>query len=180
MRRYIYLLLLNIICFVLQATVFRHLPLGGVTPNILIMITAASGLMYGRKLGMYSGVIGGLLIDAMFNSVIGLTILIYAFIGYVNGMLNKLYFKDKLYIPAITIVLSDLAYGILYYICRFMLRGRMDFPYYLIHVMMPEAVYTLIVGLLIYLVMRRIKEYFNPEEKVSLEEHMEMDREKIL
>ena len=97
MRRYIYLLLLNIICFVLQATVFRHLPLGGVTPNILIMITAASGLMYGRKLGMYSGVIGGLLIDAMFNSVIGLTILIYAFIGYVNGMLNKLYFKDKLY-----------------------------------------------------------------------------------
>ena len=96
MRRYIYLLLLNIICFVLQATVFRHLPLGGVTPNILIMITAASGLMYGRKLGMYSGVIGGLLIDAMFNSVIGLTILIYAFIGYVNGMLNKLYFKDKL------------------------------------------------------------------------------------
>ncbi len=180
MRRYIYLLLLNIICFVLQATVFRHLPLGGVTPNILIMITAASGLMYGRKLGMYSGVIGGLLIDAMFNSVIGLTILIYAFIGYVNGMLNKLYFKDKLYIPAITIVLSDLAYGILYYICRFMLRGRMDFPYYLMHVMMPEAVYTLIVGLLIYLVMRRIKEYFNPEEKVSLEEHMEMDREKIL
>ena len=180
MRRYIYLLLLNIICFVLQATVFRHLPLGGVTPNILIMITAASGLMYGRKLGMYSGVIGGLLIDAMFNSVIGLTILIYAFIGYVNGMLNKLYFKDKLYIPAMTIVLSDLAYGILYYICRFMLRGRMDFPYYLIHVMMPEAVYTLIVGLLIYLVMRRIKEYFNPEERVSLEEHMEMDREKIL
>ena len=180
MRRYIYLLLLNIICFVLQATVFRHLPLGGVTPNILIMITAASGLMYGRKLGMYSGVIGGLLIDAMFNSVIGLTILIYAFIGYVNGMLNKLYFKDKLYIPAITIVLSDLAYGILYYICRFMLRGRMDFPYYLIHVMMPEAVYTLIVGLLIYLVMCRIKEYFNPEERVSLEEHMEMDREKIL
>lgn len=180
MRRYIYLLLLNIICFVLQATVFRHLPLGGVTPNILIMMTAASGLMYGRKLGMYSGVIGGLLIDAMFNSVIGLTILIYAFIGYVNGMLNKLYFKDKLYIPAITIVLSDLAYGILYYICRFMLRGRMDFPYYLIHVMMPEAVYTLIVGLLIYLVMRRIKEYFNPEERVSLEEHMEMDREKIL
>lgn len=180
MRRYIYLLLLNIICFVLQATVFRHLPLGGVTPNILIMITVASGLMYGRKLGMYSGVIGGLLIDAMFNSVIGLTILIYAFIGYVNGMLNKLYFKDKLYIPAITIVLSDLAYGILYYICRFMLRGRMDFPYYLMHVMMPEAVYTLIVGLLIYLVMRRIKEYFNPEERVSLEEHMEMDREKIL
>ena len=95
MRRYIYLLLLNIVCFVLQTTVFRHLPLGGVVPNILIMITAASGLMYGRKLGMFSGFVGGLMIDAMFNSVIGLTILIYSFIGYVNGMLNKLYFKER-------------------------------------------------------------------------------------
>ena len=173
MRRYIYL-------FVLQTTVFRHLPLGGVVPNILIMITAASGLMYGRKLGMFSGFVGGLMIDAMFNSVIGLTILIYSFIGYVNGMLNKLYFKERLYIPVITIVLSDLAYGVLYYVCRFMLRGRMDFMFYLIHVMIPEAVYTLIIGVPIYLLMRQIKEHFKPEEHVSLEEHVEMDREKAI
>lgn len=180
MRRYIYLLLLNIVCFVLQTTVFRHLPLGGVVPNILIMITAASGLMYGRKLGMFSGFVGGLMIDAMFNSVIGLTILIYSFIGYVNGMLNKLYFKERLYIPVITIVLSDLAYGVLYYVCRFMFRGRMDFMFYLIHVMIPEAVYTLIIGVPIYLLMRQIKEHFKPEEHVSLEEHVEMDREKAI
>ena len=180
MRRYIYLLLLNIVCFVLQTTVFRHLPLGGVVPNILIMITAASGLMYGRKLGMFSGFVGGLMIDAMFNSVIGLTILIYSFIGYVNGMLNKLYFKERLYIPVITIVLSDLAYGVLYYVCRFMLRGRMDFMFYLIHVMIPEAVYTLIIGVPIYLLMRQIKEHFKPEEHVSLGEHVEMDREKAI
>lgn len=180
MRRYIYLLLLNIVCFVLQTTMFRHLPLGGVVPNILIMITAASGLMYERKLGMFSGFVGGLMIDAMFNSVIGLTILIYSFIGYVNGMLNKLYFKERLYIPVITIVLSDLAYGVLYYVCRFMLRGRMDFMFYLIHVMIPEAVYTLIIGVPIYLLMRQIKEHFKPEEHVSLEEHVEMDREKAI
>ena len=164
----------------LQTTVFRHLPLGGVVPNILIMITAASGLMYGRKLGMFSGFVGGLMIDAMFNSVIGLTILIYSFIGYVNGMLNKLYFKERLYIPVITIVLSDLAYGVLYNVCRFMLRGRMDFMFYLMHVMIPEAVYTLIIGVPIYLLMRQIKEHFKPEEHVSLEEHVEMDREKAI
>ena len=180
MRRYIYLLLLNIVCFVLQTTVFSHLPLGGVVPNILIMITAAFGLMYGRKLGMFSGFVGGLMIDAMFNSVIGLTILIYSFIGYVNGMLNKLYFKERLYIPVITIVLSDLAYGVLYYVCRYMLRGRMDFMFYLMHVMIPEAVYTLIIGVPIYLLMRQIKEHFKPEEHVSLEEHVEMDREKAI
>ena len=168
MRRYIYLLLLNIVCFVLQTTVFRHLPLGGVVPNILIMITAASGLMYGRKLGMFSGFVGGLMIDAMFNSVIGLTILIYSFIGYVNGMLNKLYFKERLYIPVITIVLSDLAYGVLYYVCRFMLRGRMDFLFYLMHVMIPEAVYTGIVALVIYKILLAIDVRISDGEKRSM------------
>ena len=69
MRRYIYLLLLNIICFVLQASVFSHLHLGGVSPNILIMVTAAFGLMYGRKLGMFSGVVGGLLVLLMVSFI---------------------------------------------------------------------------------------------------------------
>lgn len=133
-----------------------------------------------KKAWYVFGFVGGLMIDAMFNSVIGLTILIYSFIGYVNGMLNKLYFKERLYIPVITIVLSDLAYGVLYYVCRFMLRGRMDFMFYLIHVMIPEAVYTLIIGVPIYLLMRQIKEHFKPEEHVSLEEHVEMDREKAI
>lgn len=175
MRRYIYLFILCILCFELQTTIFYKLQLGGVSPNLLIMVIAASGLLYGRKLGMFSGVVGGLLVDAMFSTVIGVSILIYAVIGYVNGIANKLYFKEDLYIPLLSIALSDLVYGVLYYICRFMLRGRMDFPYYLLHVMLPEAIYTTIVGVIIYMWMRWVKEYFNPEEKVALEEHVEKE-----
>jgi rod shape-determining protein MreD len=140
------------------------------------MITASAGLMYGRKLGMFSGVVGGLLVDTMFNNVIGLSILIYAFTGYVNGMANKLYFKEDLYIPVVSIALSDLMYGILYYVCRFMLRGRLDFIYYLLHIIVPEVVYTTIVGVFIYLFMSRVKEHFNPEEQVALQEHIEKEK----
>lgn len=175
MRRYVYLLLLNIVCFVLQTTIFHRLHLGGVSPNLLIMVTAASGLMYGRKLGMFSGVVGGLLVDAMFNNVIGLSILIYAFVGYVNGMANKLYFKEDLYIPILSIAGSDAVYGVLYYVCRFMLRGRLDLPYYLWHIILPETIYTTLVGIVIYLFMRRLKEHFNPEEPVALQEHVDQE-----
>ncbi len=174
-RRYIYLLVLCILCFVLQTTVFYRLRLGDVSPNLLIVVIAVSGLMYGRRLGMYSGVVGGVLVDTMFSSVIGLTILIYAFVGYINGMASKAYFKDDPYIPLLSIAFSDIAYGILHYICRFMLRGRMDFLYYLLHVMIPEAIYTMLVGAVIYIWMRRAKEYFNPEEKISLEEHVDQE-----
>lgn len=176
MRRYIYLFVLCILCFELQTAIFCKLQLGGVSPNLLIMVIAASGMLYGRKLGMFSGVIGGILVDAMFSTVIGVSILIYTIIGYVNGIANKLYFKEDLYIPLLSIALSDFAYGILYYICRFMLRGRMDFLYYFVHIMLPEAIYTTIVGFFIYMLMRWVKEYFNPEERVALEEHAEKEK----
>lgn len=175
MKRYISIFLLNLICFVLQSTVFQKLQLANVAPNLLIIITAASGLMYGRKTGMFSGVLGGLFVDTMYNSVIGIDILIYAFIGYVNGMANKLYFKEDYYIPLISIAVSDLAYGILYYICHFLLRGRLDMPYYLGHIMIPETIYTVIVGIVIYRFMRWLEEKLNPEEEVSLKEHINKD-----
>lgn len=171
MKRYISIFLINLLCFVLQTTVFQYLRLGNITPNLLLVITAASGLMYGRRLGMFSGVLGGLLVDTMFQGIIGISILIYTLIGYVNGLANKLYFKEDLFIPILSIAISDLSYGILFYGCRFLLRGRLDFPYYLVHIIMPEMIYTMLVGLVIYIFMRWLEEKMNPEERVSLEQH---------
>lgn len=170
MKRYISVFLLNIICFVLQTTVFQKLQLANVGPNFLVIITAASGFMYGRKLGMFSGVLGGLLMDTMYSSIIGLDILIYAYIGYLNGMANKLYFKEDLMIPLFAIAISDFAYGLMYYVCHFLLRGRLDIIYYLIHIIIPEMIYTMGVGVVLYMFMRWLEERLNPEEKVSLTE----------
>lgn len=173
MKRYISVFLLNIVCFVLQTTVFRKIQLANVGPNFLIIITAASGFMYGRKLGMFSGVLGGLLMDTMYSGVIGLDILLYAFIGYLNGIANKLYFKEDLYIPLVSIALSDFLYGLLFYVFRFLLRGRLDLPYYLVHIIIPEIIYTMLVGVVLYMFMRRLEEMLNPEQEVSLTEREE-------
>lgn len=174
MKRYVSVFLLNVVCFILQTTIFQKMKLANVGPNILVIVTAASGFMYGRKLGMFSGVLGGLLMDTMYSGVIGLNILIYAVIGYLNGMANKLYFKEDLMIPLFAIVISDFLYGTMYYVCRFLLRGRLDLPYYLIHIIIPEMIYTMVVGVVLYIFMRWLEERMNPEEKVSLaqrEEH---------
>lgn len=173
MKRYISVFLLSIVCFVLQTTVFQRLQFANVNPNFLIIITAASGFMYGRKLGMFSGVLGGLLMDTMYSGVIGINILLYAFIGYLNGMANKLYFKEDLYIPMLAIALSDFLYGLLFYICWFLLRGRLDLSYYLVHIIVPEIIYTTITGIILYMFMRHLEEWMNPEEEVSLTEHAE-------
>lgn len=170
MKRYISIFLLNLICFVLQSTVFQNLQIAGITPNLTIIITAAAGLMYGRTVGMFSGVIGGLFMDTMFSEIIGIDILIYVFIGYINGMATKLYFKEDFLIPIFSIAASDFAYGVLYYICRFLLRGRLDFPYYLGKIIIPEVIYTVMVGVVVYRFMRWLEEKINPEKEIPLRE----------
>lgn len=176
MKRYISVFLLNIICFVLQTTIFQKIQLANVGPNFLVIITAVSGFMYGRKLGMFSGVLGGLLMDTMYSGIIGVDILIYAFVGYLNGMANKLYFKEDIYIPLVSIAISDFLYGLMYYMFRFLLRGRLDLPYYVLHVMIPEMIYTMLVGVLVYLFMRWLEEKMNPEEEVALAERAEKEK----
>ena len=52
-----------ILCFLLQSTVFHSLSLGGIIPNLMIILTASYGFMRGRKSGTFIGFFSGLLMD---------------------------------------------------------------------------------------------------------------------
>lgn len=168
MKRYISVFLMIIVCFVLQTTIFRHLKLSNIMPNLLVILAAASGFMYGRKLGIFAGFCCGAWVDLIYGDVIGISIVIFVIIGYVNGMANKLYFKDDLSVPLCAIALSDLLYGVLYYICNFLLRGRLDVLSYLLQVMIPEMIYTVLVGVILYKFMRWLEEKMYPVQEVQL------------
>lgn len=169
MKRYLSMFLLLVVCFLLQTTLFHYLHLGNVIPNLILIVTAISGFMYGRRLGMFSGVLCGALADLLYGNVIGISILIYSVIGYGNGAVNKLYFKDDYVIPIAAIAVSDLAYGILFYGCNFLLRGRLHFLYYLMNVMIPEMIYTILIGVIIFRFVRWLDEKINPPVEVPLE-----------
>ena len=108
MKRYISMFLLIIICFLLQTTLFQKVKLANVSPDLLVVLVSAAGVMYGRGLGMYSGVISGLLCDFMYSDIIGLYILIYVIAGYISGAAHKIYLKDDMVIPLSIIAASDL------------------------------------------------------------------------
>ena len=61
MRRYITIFVLLIINFLLQTTVFRYIEIAHMVPNLILVVTVAAGLLYGRKCGIFAGVISGLL-----------------------------------------------------------------------------------------------------------------------
>ena len=150
MRRFIVSFLLVISCFVLQSTVFKSIAFGGIIPNLMIVLTASFGFMRGRKEGMFFGFFCGLLADIFFGSVIGLYAMIYMYIGYANGKFNMIFYPEDIKLPLALIFVSDMAYGLLSYIILFLMRGRFHFTYYLIHIILPEMVYTIVVTLIFY------------------------------
>lgn len=150
MKRGIITAILIFICFLLQCTVFRSLAFGGIVPNLLIVLTASFGFMRGEKTGLIIGFFCGLLADIFFASVIGFYALLYMYIGYMNGKFCTIFYPQDIKLPVALILGSDFAYGIVCYVIMFLLRGRFDFMYYLVHIILPEIVYTIVVTLLLY------------------------------
>lgn len=150
MKRAVVTAVMIFICFLLQCTVFRALAFGGTVPNLLIVLTASFGFMRGEKTGLLIGFFCGLLVDIFFASVIGFYALLYMYIGYMNGKFCTIFYPQDIKLPVALILGSDLIYGIVCYGILFLLRGRFEFSYYLVHIILPEIVYTIVVTLLLY------------------------------
>ena len=150
MRRYITYFLIIGICFLLQTTVFQALAFANITPNLMVIVVSAIGFMRGRKEGLWVGFLSGLLIDIFFGFYLGVYALIYMYIGYLNGKFNRIFYPEDIKLPLALILCSDLAYGLLCYLLFFLMRGKFHFGYYLLHIILPEAVYTIVVTLLLY------------------------------
>ena len=165
MYRKVTMLLLILIGYLLQSTMIRILPLGGVAPNFLIILTSCFGFMKGKKDGMFVGFISGLIIDILFGGLIGFYALIYMVIGYLNGFFASIFYPEDVKLPVVLITSSELVYCFIVYVFRFLIQGKLRFGYYLLHIILPEIVYTIFVTIIIYKVILNINEWLEDMER---------------
>lgn len=167
MKRFTVSVLLIIICFLLQTTVFQWIDFGGIVPNLMIILTASFGFMRGERTGLLFGFFCGLLVDIFFANVLGLNAMIYMYIGYTNGKFNRVFYPEDIKLPLFLILLSDFSYGFIYYFVLFLMRGRFQIGYYFIHIILPEMVYTILITLLLYPLILWLNKKIEDSEKRS-------------
>ena len=126
MKRVVQILLI-FICFLLQCTLFQSIAFAGIVPNLMVIVTSIYGFVEGRSDGMIAGFISGLLMDIFYADFLGINMLIFLYIGYVNGVANRVFYPDDIKFPILFISLSDLAYLFLTYFFGFLLRARRAF-----------------------------------------------------
>jgi rod shape-determining protein MreD len=149
-KRIVAHIVLIIVCFVLQATLFYRWAFAGIVPNLLIIAIASLGFMRGERTGLLAGFFAGLLVDIFFGDVIGLYAMVYMYIGFLNGKFNGIFYAENIKLPLLMIMASDLAYGLFTYMLLFMMRSRLHFDYYFTNVIFPEIIYTVLAALLLY------------------------------
>ena len=111
------LLLLFFIIYFLQLNFFTWFNIGGIMPNLIVILVLFIGLFIGNKTGAIFGIIFGLIIDLNIGKTVGITSILLAVIGIFGEYLDKNFSKDSRATIIIMSAVSTIIYeGILYFI----------------------------------------------------------------
>ncbi len=164
-KRRLSTILIIILSFLLWTTTVQSLKLASISPNIMLILVVCYAYMRGRTSGLVIGFFCGLLSDMMYGNVIGL----YAFglmtIGFLCGHCQKVYFTDNYILPCILVGISDFAYELYYYVTDFLIRGRLDFGFYFISVILPKMIYTMLVAVLLFRLLNSLEKFLTEKRE---------------
>ncbi len=112
--RTVRLALLLILLMVLQTTVFPHLRIAGVVPDLGLVAAVAIAVRYGPELGASFGFAAGLASDVFLQTPLGLGALAFGLTAYVVGAMQTALVRPAWWVsPAVAIGAGSLA-GLLF------------------------------------------------------------------
>ena len=149
-KRIFFYIVSALILFLLQSSLLSHFRIADVVPNLLVIFTASIAIIEGSLDGCLAGFICALLLDVTYGPVTGMYALGFLIIGYAAGKTNRIFYREDITYPILIIGASDIAYGIYMYLFGFLIRGRLDFLFYLGRIILPETVYTVILAVFLY------------------------------
>lgn len=150
------LLLVVLLNFILQSTIFPYIGIFGVVPNTALLIVMSISIFKGRFKGGFTGLLIGIIQDVLFSPVIGINAFIYFFAGYVMGLAENKLIKDNIFIPLLFSILGTIYYNFIYYVFMFFLSQNIPFLSFAKDVLLIEIIYNSILSIPIYKIFSKI------------------------
>ena len=138
------------VCVILESTLFVRLRIGGIIPNLTLIVVVSIALAEGNGWGRGIGFFMGLTHDVLFSHRIGYFALMYYLLGHLCGYGHRILRRGNLLIPLLLTILADFVYGFTNYFFLAFLHGRTDPSLYFHQIILPEAAYTSLFILPIY------------------------------
>jgi rod shape-determining protein MreD len=97
---------------VVQVSVFPHLQIAGVAPDLGLIVAIAVGVQLGPEAGALAGFGAGLGYDLFLDTPLGLNALTYALVGYAVGVVTSGLLRAPRYLPVVLVFVGALAGGL--------------------------------------------------------------------
>lgn len=164
------LTLISIINLIFQSTMFNYVNVISILPNTMLVLVLSYGVLRSDFDSMIFGFCNGLMFDVFFGRAIGF----YALLGLITGYISAKPFKEfnpsNFLSPLVVILVGSICYESTFYFFAFLFRGKINFLFYLINIILPETVLNMIVGLIIYplffFINRRLETHEKPKRKM--------------
>jgi rod shape-determining protein MreD len=141
---------------VLQIALAPQIAVFGVVPNLVFLVVVTLALTEGPVAGCAAGFVGGLLFDLLGTSVVGPYALVFCVVGYLAGLLSANMFAEGWLLPVTVVFLASLGSELTYGIIMAILDVGMPFGTAFAKIMLPGAVYTSVLAVLLYPLLSRV------------------------
>ncbi len=157
--------ILTLVNFILQTTLLPYIAIRGVVPNTAFILVVSYALLRGENEGCIVGFCNGLLIDIFFGVSFGFYTLLFFLAGLWAGRGQKDFYRENYLLPIITCSLGAIFYETILFITGFVLHGETNLIYFVVHLLIPQVVYTAIITIPMYRILFGINEWLELKEK---------------
>ncbi len=144
------------IIYFLQTNLFTWFTIGGVMPNLYIILVLFIGLFVGKKAGFVLGIFFGLVIDFLLGKSIGISAFLLAIIGLISEYLEKNFSKDNKLMIMITVAIGTAFFEIGYYIFQIIKWNIIIELLPFIKILLIEIIFNIILTIILYPLIQNI------------------------
>jgi rod shape-determining protein MreD len=106
--------LVLLLFLVLHLTVLAHLRVFGATPDAMLLLAVAAGIVGGPRAGALMGFAAGIALDLFLETPMGLSALVFCLVGYAVGNIQGGVLRASWWIPVITTLAASVAGELVY------------------------------------------------------------------
>ncbi len=142
-----------VLAVVLDATLAPEIEILGARPDFAVLVIVYGALLMGGRTPIISGFLMGLVADSELPEYLGLNALALAITGYLASKLLDHLVKANIFVQCTVIAGATLLHDAIYYVVYY--RNHLDlFGRFFVHQALLGAVYTAMLGAVIYAVAR--------------------------
>lgn len=150
LSKYFLIFLLITISYILQTSLLKFLPIFDNGGNLILVFVVCFSFINDTKLAIFTGLFAGIIVDINAGIYMGVYEFIFMYIAYFSSKLGRIFLSNNLNILIIVTGTWELLYNIIVYIFTFLIRQRYYFVDYVVYIMIPDILLTIILVLFAY------------------------------